>query len=60
MLDLIGVREGWACLDLGCGPAGITGLLSSRVGSTGRVVGLDMNAGFLDYARAKPPANGNS
>jgi len=25
MLDLIGVREGWSCLDIGCGPGGITG-----------------------------------
>jgi ubiquinone/menaquinone biosynthesis C-methylase UbiE len=24
MLDLIGVREGWSCLDIGCGPGGIT------------------------------------
>ena len=47
MLELIGVREGWCCLDIGCGPGGITELLSRRVGSTGRVVGLDMNAGFL-------------
>jgi len=57
MLDLIGVREGWSCLDIGCGPGGITGLLSKRVGSTGRVVGLDMNAGFLEHARATAPSN---
>ena len=25
MLELIGVREGWSCLDIGCGPGGITG-----------------------------------
>jgi SAM-dependent methyltransferase len=48
MLDLIGVSEGGSCLDIGCGPGGITGLLSRRVGSQGRVVGLDMNAGFLE------------
>ena len=57
MLDLIGVREGWACLDIGCGPGGITGLLSKRVGSTGRVVGLDMNARFLEHASATAPSN---
>ena len=27
MLELIGVREGWSCLDIGCGPGGIVGLL---------------------------------
>ncbi len=57
MLDLIGVREGWSCLDIGCGPGGITGPLSKRVGATGRAVGLDMNAEFLEHARATAPAN---
>lgn len=57
MLDLIGVTEGWSCLDIGCGPGGITGLLSRRVGHAGRVVGLDMNAGFLEHARAVAPGN---
>ena len=52
MLDLIGVSQGWSCLDFGCGPRGITDVLSRRVGATGRVVGLDMNAAFLEYARA--------
>ena len=57
MLDLIGVRAGWTCLDIGCGPGGITGLLSRRVGQTGRVVGLDMNPGFLEHARKAAAAN---
>lgn len=55
MLDLIGVRDGWHCLDFGCGPLGITDLLATQAGSNGRVVGLDMNAGFLDFARANAP-----
>ena len=37
MLDQIGVGEAWACLDLGCGPGGITELLSRRVSPAGRV-----------------------
>jgi hypothetical protein len=32
MLDRIGVGPGWRCLDLACGPAGITGALAARVG----------------------------
>jgi ubiquinone/menaquinone biosynthesis C-methylase UbiE len=36
---------------MGCGPGGITDLLSRRVGPTGRVVGLDADAIFLDHAR---------
>jgi SAM-dependent methyltransferase len=57
MLDRIGVGLGWACLDLGCGPGGITHLLSARVGSAGRVVGLDADPVFLDHARARRAAN---
>jgi SAM-dependent methyltransferase len=57
MLDLIGVKEGWSCLDVGCGPRGITDLLSARVGGSGRVVGLDMDAQFLEVARAGAPKN---
>src|SRR5262245_29724596 len=57
MLERIGVAEGWGCLDLGCGPGGITALLSERVGKTGRVVGLDADAGFVDYARQRAAAN---
>ncbi|MBI4274223.1 MAG: methyltransferase domain-containing protein [Rhizobiales bacterium] len=57
MLDRIGVGPGWQCLDLGCGPRGITDLLSERVGASGRVVGLDADSAFLHYARARAPAN---
>ena len=52
MLDRIGVGPGWRCLDLGCGPGGIMHLLSSRVGPTGRVVGLDADPVMLEAARA--------
>ena len=58
LLDQIGVGPGWRCLDLGCGPGGITDLLSSRVGSTGRVVGLDADDVFLDHARAHAQERG--
>jgi trans-aconitate methyltransferase len=57
MLDRIGVQPGWACLDIGCGPRGITDLLSGRVAPAGRVLGLDKDEQFLDYARAHAPAN---
>src|SRR5688572_30693908 len=57
MLDLMGVTEGWSCVDLGCGPGGITEPMSRRVGPAGRVVGLDKDAEFLAHARARAPAN---
>jgi SAM-dependent methyltransferase len=57
MLDRIGVGPGWRCLDLGCGPAGITPLLSERVGTSGRVVGLDADPVFLEHARRQVAGN---
>ena len=41
----------------GCGPGGITDLLSARVGPAGRVVGLDTDAEFLEHARRNAPGN---
>lgn len=57
MLERIGVAAGWHCIDLGCGPGGITGLLGGRVGARGRVVGLDADPVFVEYARREAPAN---
>ena|SRR5436190_831058 len=57
LLDRIGVRAGWSCLDLGCGPGGITAALAKRVGASGRVIGLDKDAQFLEHARFRAPAN---
>jgi ubiquinone/menaquinone biosynthesis C-methylase UbiE len=57
MLELIGVRMGWTCLDLGCGPGGITNLLSEHVGRSGRVVGLDADPIFLEHAREHAAGN---
>jgi SAM-dependent methyltransferase len=57
MLDRIGVAAGWKCLDIGCGPRGITDLLSSRIGPQGRVVGLDMDEQHLTHARRNASAN---
>lgn len=51
MLDQIHVQSGWHVVDLACGPLGIIGPLSRRVGSTGRVVASDINPGMLSAAR---------
>lgn len=57
MLDRFGPMSGWTCLDIGCGPGGITDLLSARVGPKGKVIGLDMNPAFLEHARQHAAAN---
>ena len=51
MLERFGSMQGWRCLDVGCGPGGITDLLAARVGPAGRVIGLDRDAEFLQFAR---------
>ena len=57
MLDQFGPMQGWACVDIGCGPGGITELLSALVGPNGQVIGLDMDAEFLENARGNAPSN---
>ncbi|HEV2359545.1 MAG TPA: class I SAM-dependent methyltransferase, partial [bacterium] len=52
MLDRIGVVPDAHCIDLGCGAMGILGPLSRRVGPSGRVVGVDVDAKQLAGARA--------
>lgn len=51
LLDEIGVGAGWKCLDLGCGPFGLTRVLADTVGPTGYVIGLEYNDAFVAAAR---------
>jgi SAM-dependent methyltransferase len=46
-LDAIGVGEGWRCLDVGAGGGTICEWLLRRVGATGRVCAVDVDARFL-------------
>jgi ubiquinone/menaquinone biosynthesis C-methylase UbiE len=57
MLDRIGVGPAWRCLDLACGPGGVTRELSARVGPTGHVLGLDFDTDFVAVAREAAPNN---
>ena len=47
-LDEIGVGEGWHCLDVGAGGGSVTRMLAERVGSTGRVLAVDLDTSMLD------------
>ena len=51
LVDRVGLQPGAYTLDLGCGPAGALELLSQRVGSTGRVVGVDVHPAHAALAR---------
>lgn len=50
-----GIAEGDHVLDVACGTGVVSRVASARVGSTGRVVGLDVNTRMLDVARAAAP-----
>lgn len=51
LFDQIGVRTGWRVVEIGCGPRGCLGLLSRRVGSAGRVVGVERSSDQVMRAR---------
>jgi len=45
---VIGVGEGWRCLDVGAGGDSVTRMLVERVGSAGSVLAVDLDTGLLD------------
>ena len=51
-LALAGIREGEVVVDLGCGGGLDVFLAARKVGSSGRVIGIDMTAEMLERARA--------
>jgi SAM-dependent methyltransferase len=58
LLDRAGLRPGQAVIDLGCGPAGILGLLAERVSPGGRVVGVDADPAHTALAAEFAAARG--
>jgi predicted O-methyltransferase YrrM len=51
LLDKVGLRPGWRCLDVGCGIGAVALHMAQAVGSSGNVVGLDLDADCLELAR---------
>src|SRR5688572_15992192 len=48
------LRPGMSVLDIGCGTGAITrGIAESQGSHVTRVIGVDVNAGFVDNARAR-------
>jgi ubiquinone/menaquinone biosynthesis C-methylase UbiE len=52
LIDAASLRPGEAVLDVACGTGIIARLAAERVGPTGTVAGLDVNAGMLGVARS--------
>ena len=51
LFDLIGVAANTTAIDVGCGAMGVLHLLAERVGTDGRVVGLDREARMVEFGR---------
>jgi len=51
LFDQIGAAEGSRAIEIGCGPQGCLELLSSRVGPTGSVVGVELSDHAVQLAR---------
>jgi SAM-dependent methyltransferase len=58
LLDQVGVASGARCLDLGCGGGHVAVELGRRVGASGSVIGIDLDADLLEVARAGAVAQG--
>jgi ubiquinone/menaquinone biosynthesis C-methylase UbiE len=60
LVELATLQQGERVLDLACGTGVVARLAAPKVGPTGQVTGLDLNAGMLAVARALPPLSGAS
>jgi SAM-dependent methyltransferase len=58
LLDVVALRAGEHVLDLACGTGAVARVAARRVGASGRVTGLDLNAGMLAVARSQPAPQG--
>jgi arsenite methyltransferase len=52
VLDRLGAQPGHVVVDLGCGPGYVTRAIAGRVGDAGHVHGVELNADFVERARA--------
>jgi demethylmenaquinone methyltransferase/2-methoxy-6-polyprenyl-1,4-benzoquinol methylase len=53
LVDRTGLRPGEAALDVATGTGKVAADLASRVGTAGRVVGMDLSPGMIDIARRR-------
>ena len=58
LVELAGVKAGERVLDLACGTGVVARAAAERAGASGRVTGLDLNAGMIAVARSLPAPRG--
>jgi ubiquinone/menaquinone biosynthesis C-methylase UbiE len=56
LVEWANLRHGETVLDVGCGTSAAARYAAEQVGPTGRVVGVDINAGMIEVARSLAPA----
>lgn len=59
-LQLLGLKPGMTVLDVGCGPGTLTRKLAKWLGPETRVIGVDRDRAFIDYARQMAEQSGLS
>jgi len=60
LVDVAALRPAEHVLDVACGTGFVARLAAERVGTGGRVVGIDLNAGMIEAARAVSTADGRN
>jgi ubiquinone/menaquinone biosynthesis C-methylase UbiE len=58
LVDCVGMSRGERVLDVACGTGVVARAAAKRVGRTGRVAGIDINAAMLGVARGLPAGGG--
>jgi ubiquinone/menaquinone biosynthesis C-methylase UbiE len=58
LLDHVGIEAGFRCLDVGSGGGDVTTSLARRAGSSGQVIGIDMDAEKVEVARKEAQDQG--
>lgn len=59
-LKVLGLTDGMTIADIGCGPGTITRKLSKWLSMDTKIIGIDRDTNFVNYAREKAGINGNT